>query len=73
MMVGIAVSAFPGCCCDYVFDVSDSEISMQCLVVDNPWGIGDQSQGFWLEGLQYFGVRWFAYAPQFYAVSPYWF
>jgi hypothetical protein len=46
MMVGIAVSAFLGCCCDYVFDVSDSEICVQCLVVDKPWGIGEQSQSF---------------------------
>jgi hypothetical protein len=46
LMVGIAVSVFPGCCCDYVFDVSDSKISIQCLVVDKPWGIGDYSQSF---------------------------
>jgi hypothetical protein len=46
-MVGIAVPTFPGCCCcDYVFDVGDSEISMQCLVVDKPWGFDDQSQCF---------------------------
>jgi hypothetical protein len=45
-MLGISVSTFPGICCDYVFDVSDTEISMQCLVVDKPWGGGDQSQSF---------------------------
>jgi len=45
-MLGVAISTFPGCRCDYVFDGSDAEISMQCLVVDEPWSGSDQSQGF---------------------------
>jgi hypothetical protein len=73
VMLGITISTFPGCRCDYVFYVSDAGISMQCLVVDKPWGSGDPSQIFCLETLQYFGVGRFATAPQLYAVSPYWF
>jgi hypothetical protein len=46
VMLGRTISTFPGCRSDYVFDVSDAEISMQCLVVDKPWGSGDQSQSF---------------------------
>jgi hypothetical protein len=46
VMLGITISTFPGCRCVYVFDISDSEISMQCLVVNKQWGSGDLSQSF---------------------------
>ena len=38
------VSTFLGRCCNYFFDVWDAKISMQCLVVDIPWGVRHQSQ-----------------------------
>ena len=37
---------FFGRCCNYFVDVWDAKISMQCLVVDIPWGVCDQSQCF---------------------------